>query len=1092
MTSTLIRDNAEGRRVADFLKENITPGSDVSIVSAFFTIYAYSALKDNLNSIECLRFLFGEPNFVNMSEGKSPKDFAITDSALEIRSADAIKQKQAAKECAEWIENKVEIRSLVKPNFLHGKLYSITQSNGTKKAISGSSNFTTKGLGLAKSNNMELNLIVDSDREKDELLSWFDALWLDTTGLVEDVKSQVLSYLRQVYKENSPEFIYFKTLYSILGGSTLLSDDKFFEDDKRFLESKIWKVLYDFQKAGVKGAIDKIKRYNGCIIADSVGLGKTYEALAVIKYFEMREKWNVLVVCPKKLSDNWTLYQKSQNNMLNPLKDDNFGYDLLYHTDMGRTKGSSGGGIKDLSTFGWDAYDLVVIDESHNFRGDPIERNTIDGKHKINRAAWLMNRVIKSGRHTRVLLLSATPVNTALRDLRNQINLITQGENDALEASHGVTDIAAALQTAQRQFSLWADPSKVKGANKENDLMAHLDTPFFAVMDALTIARSRRQITSAYDTSAIGSFPRREKPLNLYYKPIDREDEFPAYSKVDKDISGYKLSLFNPTKYVLPGRMKKYETGDNGHLTQAFREESLIGMMKMNYMKRLESSVHSFSLSLSNTLDKIKSLEDKIHKYQATNKDEGVEAEEADEETEEANSDLAGENDFMVGSKLKFQLSDIDCGRWLVDLKGDKDALLPLQKMAEAVTAARDNKLDTLKKTLLKRKEKTLIFTAFADTALYLYDNIKDWAKTCLGMETAAVTGTDAASTTGCNTFERVLLNFAPIAKNRAGLGGDMKEKDIDILIATDCISEGQNLQDCAFLVNYDIHWNPVRIIQRFGRIDRIGSKKDAIQMANFWPTDDLDGYLNLKNRVVTRMALVNVAATGGDNVLTPEQEGEEKKEKTYRDRQLEKLKENALDIEELDDTVTLTDFTLDAFRADLGAFLKENERQLRDSPDGIYAVVPSSKELPEGVIFCLRKKEEEGLPSKDKDKARGKINPFAPYFLVYILHDGTVKYAYMNARKTLAAFRALCNGKKEPIQDLCEAFNRETQDGKDMARYYGLLKKAVSQSNADTKQRAASLLTSSRSGVLLGRKKAADEDAAADEYALVTWLVVR
>lgn len=1104
---SLIRDNAAEGRVADFLEKHITKDSNVSIVSAFFTIYAYHELKSALDSIEHLRFLFGEPNFVKMDDTKNPKDFKITDDALQISGEDKLKQRTIAKECAEWIENKVEIRSLVRPNFLHGKLYSIKKANDSRAAISGSSNFTTKGLGLSKSNNMELNLIVDSEREKEELQEWFDNLW-NNALLVEDVKDEVLRYLRQVYAELPPERVYFKTLYTLFGSSVLsYDDDTFFADDKKFLNSKIWNTLYDFQKAGVKGAIDKIKNYNGCIIADSVGLGKTYEALAVIKYFESKYyHYRVLVLCPKKLSSNWTLYQASQNNALNPLKEDALNYDVLYHTDMGRTRGVNGTG-QSFEHFDWDAYDMVVIDESHNFRGDPMAKEIVDENGntciKLNRAAWLMDKVLKAGKDTKVLLLSATPVNNNLSDLRNQINLITQGAQDAL-FDRGIKSIETSISNAQRQFTLWANggvkkrktASKARGQgqgalfeqvggdeprNKERDLMAALDSSFFVIMDALTIARSRRQITSSYDTNAIGSFPKRLRPINLSTK-IDSEDEFPSYSSVDRSISGYSLSLFNPTKYVLSGHEKKYINSKYEALSQSYREQSLIGMMKINYMKRLESSVHSFSVSLLNTIEKIKRLEKKIHAYQKTliSADEELDALDELDETDES-----GEA-FEVGRGLKFNLEDIDCGKWLADLKNDRDALLSLQCMAERVTPERDMKLSLLKKTIKQRAEKTIVFTAYANTAQYLYDNLKDWALKELRFNTAIVTGTEAASNTGCTSFERVLLNFAPIAKNRQQAGASWNKgkeaEDIDLLIATDCISEGQNLQDCAFLVNYDIHWNPVRIIQRFGRIDRIGSKKETIQMANFWPTDDLDGYLNLKNRVVTRMALVNVAATGGDNVLTPDED--EAQEKNYRDKQLERLKEEALELEDLDDSVSLTDFTLDSFRADLSAFLKENERMLQSMSDGAYAVVKGTAALPAGAIFCLKEGE---------DKARdSKVNPLSPYLLVYVLESGEVKYTFMHARETLEAFRALCAGKKDADKDLCNAFNDETKDGKDVSKYFYLLKQAISSSNEETKRRGAALLTSSRDGMLLGRRSSAKADAAEERQELITWLVIK
>ena len=586
MNYSAIRDNHTHGTVGDFLRQAISINSEVSIVSAYFTIYAYHHLKNNLDSISKLQFLFGEPTFIKSLDPDkvNTRDFKIEDDKLTIPLESRLSQKNMARECSEWIRDKTEIRSMVKPNFLHGKLYHIKQESGIEKAIAGSSNFTVNGLGLGGSRNIELNLIIDSDRDRQELKSWFDAIWNDQTGLVADVKDEVLKYLEQLYLENEPEFIYFKTLYHIF--ENYLNEQQkggLLNEKTGFYDSEVWNMLYDFQKDGVKGAINKVLKHNGCIIADSVGLGKTFEALAVIKYFELLNA-RVLVVCPKKLVGNWTIYQASQNHALNPFIKDRFNYTVLYHTDMGRESGRSEANSIDLENFNWGAYDLVVIDESHNFRGNPMEKIKDDGEKKMNRAKWLMEKVIKSGVKTKVLMLSATPVNNTLRDLRNQIAFITEGRDDALLETSGVKDISLTLKNAQTHFSSWADKKNSKRTMKQ--LLERLDSAFFKLLDELTIARSRKHIIKFYQREAAVNFPKREKPHSVY-PDIDLEQRFPSYDRINKTILEYKLSVFNPSKFVKAGLEKKYgiktkeekEKEKKGHVSKAQLTHSMsLGM----------------------------------------------------------------------------------------------------------------------------------------------------------------------------------------------------------------------------------------------------------------------------------------------------------------------------------------------------------------------------------------------------------------------------------------------------------------------------------------------------------------------------------
>ena len=1146
-----IKDNYKKGSVGQFLAENIKPEADVSIVSAYFTIYAYHKLKEELDQIHQLRFLFGEPRFIKSldPEKNNKRDFKIEDDKLVIPTESRLSQKAIARACAAWIQDKVAIKSMVKPNFLHGKLYHLDNPNGVQEAIMGSSNFTVNGLGFGGTPNIELNMVIQDRRDLTDLKLWFDELWDDKTGLVEDVKAEVLTYLEKLYVENDPEFIYFKTLFHIF--------ENYVNEHERggllnerigFFESEIWDKLYKFQQDGAKGAINKILKHNGCIIADSVGLGKTYEALAVIKYFELLNQ-RVLVLCPKKLAENWTVYQASQNNELNPFIKDRFGYAVLHHTDLGRKSGKSSANSINLENFNWGAYDLVVIDESHNFRGNPMDKTKDDGEVKMNRPKWLMEKIIKSGTKTKVLLLSATPVNNNLRDLRNQIYLITEGRNDALFASSQIKDIGNALKTAQTQFTNWADPKK----NKERtvkQLLERLDSAFFKLLDELTIARSRKHIKNFYkkEMVEIGKFPDRLKPKSIY-PDIDLKKRFPSYDDINKQILAYKLSIFNPSAYVFEDKKNKYgiktdeqiaqaktekaekekqkkakKNAKNGAIeektepstgfNQSDREHFLIGMMKVNYLKRLESSIKSFSISMERTIKKIEDLEQEIDKFvqsKANSKVINLENVVPDDPSDDEDAETVAAKEeilWQVGTKLKFDLADIDLEEWLADLKKDKMALNNLHVNAFAVSADRDAKLSELKKLIAEKiktplnkgNKKVIVFTAYADTATYIYDELKTWVQTTLKLNIALVAGSATQTTFGTNNFSHILTNFSPIAKKRSALKTMPQTDEIDILIATDCISEGQNLQDADYLVNYDIHWNPVRIIQRFGRIDRLGSKNDCILLVNFWPTKDLDQYMNLKERVESRMALVDVTATNEDNILSVDQiEDLIEDDLKYRNKQLKKLQEEVLDLEDMDDSVDFSDFTLDDFRIELLNFIQSNRRKLEDAPLGLYAVVPSpsgaysryldvnafnstEKEIIKpGVVYCLKQ--------KGDTEGHEEINPLQPYFLVYIREDGTVRFNYTHAKQILEMFRLMCQGRTKPFEDLCDVFSNETKNGDDMEKYSDLVKLAIDEISRVFKKRAHLQLMSGRGGLLIPQSKQASD---MDNFELVTWLIIK
>ena len=921
LAPSAIKDNRSRGKVGDFLKEFIKEGSVLSFVSAYFTIYAYDRLKEQLDAIDHLNFLFGEPRFVKSldPDRTDKKAFFIVNEKLTLSTQ--LRQKRLARDCHGWITEKVSVKTIQQANLLHGKMYLIDDA-GYRKALVGSSNFTVSGMGYGAHPNIELNLEVESERGRAELKQWFDEIW-NNDELIKDVKQDVLTYLSRLYADHPPRFIYFKTLFHLFYHKILEQEQGgLFDETSHIKDTKIWKLLFDFQRKGVISAINKIEAHNGCIIADSVGLGKTFEALAVIKYFELR-KANALVLCPKKLRENWTTYLATSD--MNPLLEDRFRFTVLSHTDLSRDSGMVGN--ENLATIAWDRFDLVVIDESHNFRNNSKGKRDEDGNViRKSRYERLLEDIIRgrgqSDVRTKVLMLSATPVNNNLTDLRNQLSFVTGGDDAAFGATLGVNSLTDTLTVAQRTFTVWASQAKERDVLK---LQEKLDSSFFKLLDALTIARSRKQIQRFYvkDMEAIGEFPARKAfPV---YPGIDLEKKFMTYDQLNHEIQNYQLSLFKPSVYVKDNCKDIYEKDEIKNFSQEKREGFLIGMMKVNFLKRLESSVHSFATSMERTIEKVEALQAKIQAFQELPDETELDPDELrpqdgeDEETADA---------WQVGKKkIPYRLKHMKCAEWLEALERDRNQLKMLLNAATEVTVERDEKLTMLKQLIEEKvsnpkidkdggnNRKILVFTAFADTAAYLYQALHGWARDELRAHIALVTGGGKNRTTfGGSDYATILTNFSPRSKQRAKMVSLAKlTEEIDILIATDCISEGQNLQDCDTLINYDIHWNPVRIIQRFGRIDRIGSRNPVVYLINFWPTKDLDNYISLKDRVEARMALVDMTATADDNLLQDENIQELiADDLNYRNRQLKKMQHEVLDMEDVSDGASLSDFTLD------------------------------------------------------------------------------------------------------------------------------------------------------------------------------------
>ena len=1111
-----LRDNHTRGTVAEFLAEKIRDSSKLSIVSAYFTIYAYDALRQVLDRIEHLDFLFGEPSFVNRLDPSKTekKSFIIDTDGLEL--ANKLQQKRVAKECADWIERKVDIKTIRHANLLHGKMYHVATA-GVEDAILGSSNFTVAGLGLgAAGNNIELNLIVDSNRDRAELKQWFSEIWNDKNVVV-DVKAEVLNYLGKLYANQSPQFIYYLTLFHLF--RDYLDGTRDLEDNLRRValpDTQIWRTLYSFQKDGAKAAINKILDFNGCILADSVGLGKTYTGLAVIKYFELRNE-RVLVLCPKKLSRNWTIYRNPSS--LNPFTEDKFRYDVLHHTDLSRESGEVNGLY--LDSLNWGAYDLVVIDESHNFRNNKLATQRAGGAtERRSRYQRLMEDIIAAGVRTKVLLLSATPVNNQLADLRNQISFIAGGDvarNDVADAAFaeklGINSVRETSRLAQTQFTNWVE--KPPKQRKTRDLISAIGGDFFKLLDGLSIARSRRQVAAYYDgeMKQLGGFPKRPAPKAVH-AAIDLEQGFLSFEQLDKEISALRLALYHPTSFLrkdLPAGVRAaYENKILGSFTQEGRERILISMMKVNFLKRLESSVDSFRLTLQRTIEKIERLENRITAFER-HLDDNPEIDYDSLTPDQFEDPDFDEEDFTIGGRRRIHLAHLELPEWLKAVRNDRTQLQFLLEKTKSVTVRRDGKLAELKKFIEakvrqptitrdgKANRKILVFTAFADTARYLHNHLDPWARKELKIHTGLVCGDGGnAASLGRTDYDDILTNFSPVAKRRA----DQTERfgnqhdEIELLIATDCISEGQNLQDCDLLINYDIHWNPVRIIQRFGRIDRIGSRNDSVQLVNFWPVADLDHYLGVKLRVEARMALVDLAATQTDNLLeTTQIEDLIKDDLLFRDRQLKRLKDEVLDLEDLDDSVSLTDFSLDEFRLDLLRYLEANRTELEEAAEGMYAVVPPKQDLfvraQPGVLFCLRHR---GSERKQGDLSRkastsSKFNPLGPYYLVYVHDDGTVRFSFAQPKESMILLRDLAAGEPAAFERLCDQFDQHTNGGADMSMYHGLLKKALASIEHTFQKRVATALVASRGAVLPTSTEAPTSNG--EDFDLVTWLVI-
>lgn len=989
--SSFIVDNKENK-LGECLADLIKPNSKLSLLFKELSLQGFSALQPQLQQTDTQLLLA-------MDNEPLAKKIALVEG--EENLANQLAQKEQAQALFKWLLKSVLAKGIA-AHRVPQNLYHI--QNETPAFIQGSSALTAPGLGLVYSDQLAMNMGGNEPAQTASIAQWFEQQWSDPQA--KDIHQQVSEAAAFLAQDQSPEHIYFLILHRIFNDLlNEIDEDSIIQTKTGFKETEVWNKLYPFQKDGVLGVIDKLERYNGCILADSVGLGKTFEALAVIKYYELRND-RVLVLAPKKLRENWTLY--TQNDNRNILAPDRFRYDVLNHTDLTRTFGTSGD--INLETLNWGNYNLVVIDESHNFR------NASEAKETHTRYSKLMEDIIRKGVKTKVLMLSATPVNNRLNDLKNQIAFVTEGNNFAL-ADYGIANISLTLKQAQTRFNEWLKrPDETRTTEQ---LLNTLNIDYFKILDLLTIARSRKHIEKYYQLDEIGQFPTRLAPINIK-ADFDTQNEFPSLREINTIIERMNLSTFSPLKYVAMEKRALYEQKYDTRLensrsvfSQLDREKSLIGLIKINMLKRLESSVHSFYLTAQRLLEGVEGCIKQLEQHNQLDFE--------PQSILEADIDSPELESMIVGNKVKVLIQDMDRAQWQYDLQEDRRYLIEIVNAARSINSQRDEKLQKLKQQITEKinaplnagNKKVIVFTAFTDTAKYLYDQLADWAKSTHGIHSGLVVGGSGNNKTNQPLvraeFNELLTAFSPRSKERSKTGLSA-EADIDLLIATDCISEGQNLQDADYLINYDIHWNPVRIIQRFGRVDRLGSQNTQIQLVNFWPNMELDEYIDLEARVSGRMVLLDVSATGEENLIDG-QDASAMRDLDYRKKQMKELQESVLDLEDISGGLSITDLTLNDFKMDLANYMKNHEALLEQSPNGLYSVVELDDTLKQsgiqpGVIFCVKNLAEDTSHLNE---------PYAlfPYYLVHVNNEQQVTLSHTQVKNILDVLKRQTLGNK-------------------------------------------------------------------------------
>lgn len=1077
-------DNIQYLLINDLDKE-LDENTEIVAASESFSVYAYEVMESKLQKVKSFHFIYTKPTFTKEEISKKEREFYIPKlkrernlygSDFEIKLRNKLEQKAIARQCAQWIKSRAKFKTNISGNSL--RTFLIIKKPDALWLYSPFDNFSTTELGLAQGNDFIRDVDKIAGAKAKKRLEDFVKFWNDEKNF-SDVTDTVLENVGTVYKENAPEFIYYVTLYNIFHEFLDdISEDVLPNEATGFKNSLIWNKLYDFQKDAVLSIINKLEKYNGCILADSVGLGKTFSALAVIKYYENRNK-SVLVLCPKKLNNNWVTYKSNYKN--NPIAADRLRYDVFFHSDLSRNGGTTNG--LELDNINWSNYDLVVIDESHNFRNGGKTSTDEDEIIHENRYSRLLNRVIKGGVKTKVLMLSATPVNNGFNDLKNQLQLAYEGDAANID---GLLNTSSSIDTvfrqAQKAYNIWAKQPESK--RKSIDLVEKLPPDFFKILDSVTIARSRKHIERYYNIDEIGKFPTKLAPVSQRPTLTNINKDSVSYKNLSRLIEQLNLSIYTPSLFIQPSCMDKYATDSDSNeigagLTIGGREKGLRRLMAINLLKRLESSVYAFLLTISRINELIAKTITAIDKHQTA-----IEVEAFD--TENLSEDDFDEESVFGKRKVSIAIDDMDAVSWKRELENDNKILDEILNLLQEIPPEHDNKLQQLKKDIEQKiknpingtNKKIIIFSAFADTASYLYNQIAENIKANHGLNSALVTGDEVKSTIKTSKkqkldFNTILTLFSPVSKERDLVKPGFKD-DIDILFATDCISEGQNLQDCDYLINYDIHWNPVRIIQRFGRIDRIGSSNDKIQLVNYWPDVELDEYIKLKARVETRMKISVITSTGDGNIINPE----ENLDLQYRREQLQRLQKEVVDLEDLDTGINIMDLGLNEFRMDLVEYNKKNP-DLDHTPFGLEAVVYSNGNAPQGVVFVLKNRNSEiDINSK---------NVLHPFYLVYVSSDKTIVYDHLSAKKILDTMRGLCKNKSVPDKELCNIIRKETNDGENMSKYSDMLQSAIQSIIAVNDKSDTDSFLDGDNGNLF-----ANEIKGLDDFELICFLIVR
>lgn len=998
---TKTEDN-EHFKVFDFIKANTENGS-LDLVTGYFSVNALALMKENINSVEKFRLILGN---LMQEESQVNKIINLLNGNTGISST--LSLSASAQKAVEFLQqDKVSVKNIQK-NFCHAKTYLYTDKTKTKNYfIVGSSNLTDAGLGIKDSSNIELNIAKhDYEDEFKNLKKWFQEQWdkvasekielPDKTKV--DVKQYIIELIKNLFKEYSPHDLYYKVLYEMFKDDIMeLSGDAEFKREIAHLEeTTIYQSLFPYQQKGAISLIKMLQKFNGAILADAVGLGKTWTALAVMKYFELKG-YTVLLLCPKKLSNNWQQYKIGQQSRF---EKDEIDFYIRYHTDLqeGRFDRYND---KTLRYFKTRPKLLIVIDESHNLRND-----------KSSRYKFLIDELLlpeNKSRDVKVMHLSATPINNKLMDIRNQFKLMTKGLDDGFKDTElEIESLENIFRTAQKDFSEWAGINDRKIA----DFIAKLPKKFEKLTDALIVARTRKLIEGEFGEM---NFPKKEDPINEFVTP-ENIGNLKSFDEILNAVS-VNLTAYRPADYIKDISPKSVLEDEKQ------RQKFLVKMMYILLIKRLESSWFSFKSTVENILNHHINALKKVEQFIQSKTDSAIEdvlTEEEKEEIDETAAEIDGETEepITLGKKRPISLSAIT----LIDLfkkhlEADIKKLSELKANLDKYQAdfnankAQDEKLNKLIEHITNKQKKSdnkkvLVFTVFKDTAKFLYDELKK-----RGIPNVAfVSGSISETFDGYSgdKFEPILERFAPYTKlynekdwselyERINLSDDYREADkwkvpykkwleiikqhdkdtkykidnpIDVLIATDCLSEGQNLQDCDTVINYDVHWNPVRLIQRMGRIDRIGSPNKTIRGINFWPGKNYEDYLNLKSRVENRMALMTVVGTELDDKMTPELQ-KMVEENPLLPKQAQKMLEQLQitwdDVETGEDTLGLNDLSLEQFRQELFEFFKKNEEFFKKIPNGVFTgfkFKPNRKwqAMPDSIVAVL------GYPKRPDD----------------------------------------------------------------------------------------------------------------------------